>query len=102
MSAGLDTVALRAPSHLLAQKLIAEAGVPLAAPSANPSGRVSPTSAAHVEEGLGGKIDLILDGGITPGGVPSTVVDCTIDELHVLRCGAISEQDLRDSLAENS
>jgi L-threonylcarbamoyladenylate synthase len=74
VSAGLDTVAMRAPSHPVAQALIAEVGMPLAAPSANPSGKVSPTSAAHVAEGLGGKVDMILDGGPTPIGIESTVI----------------------------
>jgi len=92
VSAGLDTVALRAPSHVLAQRLIAEAGVPLAAPSANPSGRVSPTSAAHVEEGLGGKIDLILDGGRTPIGIESTVIGFEADRPVLLRPGAVPRE----------
>ncbi len=89
MSAGLDTVALRAPSHLLAQRLIDEAGVPLAAPSANPSGRVSATSAAHVEDGLGGKVDMILDGGPTPIGIESTVIGFEGDQAVLLRPGGV-------------
>ena len=92
VSAGLDTVALRAPSHLLAQRLIAEAGVPLAAPSANPSGRVSPTCSAHVEEGLGGKIDLILDGGPTPIGIESTVIGFEAGRPVLLRPGAVPRE----------
>jgi L-threonylcarbamoyladenylate synthase len=74
VSAGLDTVAVRAPSHPIARKLIAEAGVPLAAPSANPSGSVSPTRARHVEDGFRGKLEMILDGGPTPIGIESTVI----------------------------
>ncbi len=74
VSAGLETVAVRAPSHPLARALIAAACVPLAAPSANPSGTVSPTRARHVAEGLGSRVDLILDGGATPVGVESTVI----------------------------
>ena len=89
VSAGLDTVALRAPSHILAQRLIDEAGVPLAAPSANPSGRVSATSAAHVEDGLGGKVDMILDGGPTPIGIESTVIGFEGDRPVLLRPGGV-------------
>ena len=92
VSAGLDTVALRAPSHVLAQRLIAEAGVPLAAPSANPSGRVSPTSAAHVQEELGGKIDLILDGGPTSIGIESTVIGFEAGCPVLLRPGAVPRE----------
>jgi len=74
VSAGLDTVAMRAPSHPVARRLLAEAGIPLAAPSANPSGTVSPTRARHVAEGFGGKLGMILDGGPTPVGIESTVI----------------------------
>jgi L-threonylcarbamoyladenylate synthase len=92
VSAGLDTVAMRAPSHPVAARLIAEAGVPLAAPSANPSGRVSATSAAHVAEELGGKVDLILDGGPTPLGIESTVIGFEGGRAVLLRPGAIPRQ----------
>src|SRR5690606_6134518 len=61
--AGLDSLALRIPAHPLAHALLVESGAPLAAPSANPSGKISPTSAAHVMAGLGGRIDAVLDGG---------------------------------------
>jgi len=74
VSAGLDTAAVRAPSHPVARALIAQAGVPIAAPSANPSGTVSPTRAQHVADGFGNKIDMILDGGSSPVGVESTVI----------------------------
>lgn len=74
VSAGLETVAVRAPSHPLARALIATTGFPLAAPSANPSGSVSPTTARHVAEGLGNRVAMILDGGATPVGVESTVI----------------------------
>jgi L-threonylcarbamoyladenylate synthase len=74
VSAGLETVAVRVPSHPVARALIATAGVPLAAPSANPSGSVSPTTARHVAEGLGSRVAMILDGGATPVGVESTVI----------------------------
>ncbi|MDE2134119.1 MAG: threonylcarbamoyl-AMP synthase [Alphaproteobacteria bacterium] len=94
VSAGLDTVAVRMPSHPVAARLIAEAGVPLAAPSANPSGRVSATCAAHVEEGLGGKVDMILDGGPTPLGIESTVIGFEHDRPVLLRPGAVLREAL--------
>jgi L-threonylcarbamoyladenylate synthase len=74
VSAGLDTVAMRSPSHPVARRLIAEADIPIAAPSANPSGTVSPTRARHVAEGFGNKLAMILDAGPTPIGVESTVI----------------------------
>ncbi|WP_333793918.1 L-threonylcarbamoyladenylate synthase [Hyphomicrobium sp.] len=90
VSAGLDTVAVRVPAQPVAQALLAAAGRPLAAPSANRSGRVSPTTAQHVCEDLDGKAAMILDGGATRHGLESTVVDVT-DEAHVrlLRPGAV-------------
>ncbi|MDE2184923.1 MAG: threonylcarbamoyl-AMP synthase [Alphaproteobacteria bacterium] len=92
VSAGLDTVALRAPTHPVAIRLIAEAGVPLAAPSANLSGRVSPTSARHVAEDLDGEVDFILDGGTTPLGLESTVIGFEDDKPVLLRPGALSRE----------
>ncbi len=92
VSAGLDTVAMRAPSHPIAARLIAEAGVPLAAPSANLSGQVSATSAAHVAEGLGGKVDLILDGETTPLGIESTVIGFESGRPVLLRPGAVPRE----------
>ena len=92
ISAGLDTVALRAPSHVVAQRLIAEAGVPLAAPSANPSGRVSATLAAHVEESFHGKLELILDGGPTPLGLESAVIGFEGERPVLLRPGAVPRE----------
>ena len=92
VSAGLDTVALRAPSHPVAARLIAESGVPLAAPSANPSGRVSATLAAHVEEGFRDKLDMILDGGPTPLGIESTVVGFEDGKPLLLRSGAVPRE----------
>ncbi|MCP5039035.1 MAG: threonylcarbamoyl-AMP synthase [Rhodobacteraceae bacterium] len=74
VTAGLDSVAIRVPGHVLAQKLLAEAGCPVAAPSANPSGRISPTQASHVVAGLDGKIDAVLDGGACAVGLESTIV----------------------------
>ncbi|MGA7713263.1 MAG: L-threonylcarbamoyladenylate synthase [Rhizomicrobium sp.] len=92
VSAGLDTVALRAPSHRVAARLISEAGVPLAAPSANPSGRVSATNAAHVAEGLGDRIDLILDDGPVPLGIESTVIGFEDEKAVLLRPGAVTRE----------
>lgn len=74
VSAGLDTVAIRVPSHPVARAVMAAAGVPLAAPSANRSGFVSPTSADHVLATLDGRIDLVLDAGPTPAGIESTIL----------------------------
>jgi L-threonylcarbamoyladenylate synthase len=94
VTAGLDTVAVRMPAHPVASALIAAAGTPIAAPSANRFGRLSPTSAQHVARQLGSEVDLILDGGATPHGVESTIVD-TSDGLRVLRHGAITIEALR-------
>jgi L-threonylcarbamoyladenylate synthase len=90
VSAGLDTVAIRVPSHPLAHKLIAAAGRPIAAPSANASGQVSPTTAAHVAQSLGDKVDLILDGGSTAHGIESTVIGFEGDTPTMLRPGAVA------------
>ncbi|MBO0766152.1 MAG: threonylcarbamoyl-AMP synthase, partial [Hyphomicrobiaceae bacterium] len=76
-TAGLDTIAVRVPAHPVAQALLKAAGVPIAAPSANRSGHVSPTTAAHVAEDLGDRVAMILDGGAAPIGLESTVVDVT-------------------------
>jgi L-threonylcarbamoyladenylate synthase len=89
VSAGLDTVALRVPAHPLAQALLAATGLPVAAPSANPAGEVSPTSADHVAQALGERIDLILDGGPCPIGLESTVVDLTSAAPRLLRPGGL-------------
>ncbi|MDE2493132.1 MAG: threonylcarbamoyl-AMP synthase [Alphaproteobacteria bacterium] len=89
VSAGLNTVAMRVPSHPVAAQLIAEAGIPLAAPSANPSGAVSATSAVHVADGLAGEVDLILDGGNTPIGIESTVIGFEYSRPVLLRLGAV-------------
>ena len=90
VSAGLDTVAVRFPSHPVAQRLIALSGVPIAAPSANRSGRPSPTAAAHVLEDMDGRIELILDGGACDVGVESTVVDMTGATPRILRPGGVT------------
>ncbi len=90
VSAGLETVAMRAPSHPVAARLIAEAGVPLAAPSANRSGAVTATSAAHVAESLRGQVNLVLDGGATPIGIESTVIGFEDSQPVLLRPGAVA------------
>lgn len=90
VSAGLDTVAVRVPSESVAQKFIAAAGVPIAAPSANASGEVSPTTAEHVRQSLGSKVDLILDGGPTRLGLESTVIGFENGEPVMLRPGSIA------------
>jgi L-threonylcarbamoyladenylate synthase len=92
--AGLDTVAVRIPSHPTAQKLLRMVGVPLAAPSANASGKLSPTTPAHVAASLGDKIDLILAGGRSQIGLESTVVDVTRDKAVILRPGGITQEQL--------
>ena len=97
-SAGLDTVAIRAPAHAVAQALLRETGGPIAAPSANRSGRVSPTEAAHVAEELGDRVDLILDGGRTPVGLESTVLDLSGVTPTLLRPGGVTSEQLTELL----
>ncbi len=94
VSAGLDTVALRVPSHPIAQQILAQSGIPIAAPSANRSGHVSPTTAEHVTDDLGDRVELILDGGPTPGGIESTVVGFEQNKPVLLRPGAIAREDI--------
>jgi L-threonylcarbamoyladenylate synthase len=93
-SAGLPSLALRVPAHPLARALLRAAGVPVAAPSANRSGGVSPTTAAHVLDGLAGRIDAVLDGGPCDVGLESTVLDLTGPQPLLLRPGGIPEAAL--------
>ena len=93
VTAGLDTLALRCPRGFAA-KLIAKLGHPLAAPSANSSGRVSATTAAHVEADIGGRIRLIVDGGPTPVGLESTIVKVEGETLRLLRPGGIAAEEI--------
>ncbi len=93
-TAGLDTIAIRAPRHEIARGLIKAVGGPLAAPSANPSESLSPTTAQHVEETLSDVIDLILDGGPCLRGVESTVVSLATETPTLLRPGALSREDI--------
>jgi len=97
-SAGLDTVAVRVPAHPVAQALLREAGHPIAAPSANRSGRVSPTQGAHVAEDLGGDVELILDDGPTPVGLESTVLDVSGELPALLRPGPVTFEALTELL----
>ena len=100
VSCGLDTVGIRLPSHPLARALIRAAGVPLAAPSANTSGRPSTTTAAHVLRDMDGKIAAILDGGPCGVGVESTVVTLALDKPRLLRPGGVTLEQLRAVLGE--
>jgi L-threonylcarbamoyladenylate synthase len=93
-SAGLASLAVRVPSHAVAQALLAACGRPLAAPSANASGKISPTTAAHVAESLGAKVAMILDGGRCRLGVESTVLDLTAVTPTLLRPGGVTEEEL--------
>jgi len=93
-SAGLDTVALRAPAHPVAQALLRAAKRPIAAPSANRSGRVSPTTAAHVAAELGDRVALVLDAGACPVGIESTVLDLTGAAPALLRPGGVTLEQL--------
>src|SRR5699024_3817012 len=95
-AAGLDTVAIRMPNHPIALGLIEMSGVPIAAPSANTSGKPSPTEAHHVVEDLNGKIDMIIDGGSTGVGVESTVLDLSETPPTILRPGGITLEDLQE------
>ena len=94
VSGGLDTVAVRLPKNEIARSLIKAAGTPIAAPSANSSGRPSPTKAHHVAEDLDEKIEMIIDGGSCEVGLESTVIDATGDEAVILRPGGITFEDV--------
>jgi len=98
ISAGLSTVAIRMPSHPIAIKLIKECGLPIAAPSANISGRPSPTKADHVIKDLIGKVDIIISGGNCNVGVESTVLDMTGDTPIILRPGGVTKEMLEEVL----
>jgi L-threonylcarbamoyladenylate synthase len=94
VTAGGPTVGVRAPAHPVALALLRDAGVPLAAPSANRSTELSPTTAEHVLRSLDGRIDLILDGGPTSGGIESTVLDLTTEPPRVLRPGLVTPGEI--------
>lgn len=94
VSSGLDTVGVRVPGHPAALALLAAAGVPIAAPSANPFGGVSPTTAAHVVEGLGNRVDLVLDGGGCRVGLESTILSLAVEPPVLLRPGGVPRETL--------
>lgn len=100
ITAGLDTVAVRVPSNPIALALIEEAGIPIAAPSANVSGKPSPTDPRHVINDLDGKVDVIIDGGFSNIGVESTVVDMVLDPPMLLRPGGITLEQLKGVLGQ--
>ncbi len=95
VTAGLDTVAVRFPAHPIAKELIRQAGVPVAAPSANLSGKPSPTNARHVLEDMDGRIEAVIDGGDCAVGVESTVVDLTGAVPVILRPGGVTYEDIK-------
>jgi L-threonylcarbamoyladenylate synthase len=93
-SAGLDTIAVRVPDQATAQAILAASGIPIAAPSANASGKISPTQAAHVADSLGDAVSLIVDDGPCAIGLESTVVDCTAEMPILLRPGGITAEQI--------
>lgn len=97
-SAGLDSLAIRVPAHPIAQKLLQKFSGPIVAPSANPSGQISPTNADHVVAGLDGKIDYVLDGGDCSVGLESTIVSCLADKPVILRHGGLVRTDIERAL----
>lgn len=97
---GLDTVAIRMPNHKVALTLIEESNIPIAAPSANTSGRPSPTTAMHVMDDLNGKISMVIDGGEVGIGIESTIVDVTGDIPMILRPGYINKKMLEEVVGE--
>lgn len=99
-TAGLSTVAVRMPEHPVALAIINEAGLPIAAPSANRSGKPSPTTAKHVWEDLNGKVSAIIDGGPTGIGVESTVIDCTAEIPQILRPGGVTQEEIEAVIGE--
>ena len=101
-SGGLETVAIRMPSHLIAREIIKEAGVPIAAPSANISGRPSPTKADHVYEEMNGRVSGIVLGGDCNFGLESTILDVTTENPMILRPGSITKEDLEKVIGEVS
>jgi L-threonylcarbamoyladenylate synthase len=99
VTADLPTLAVRVPSHPVARALLTEFGGPLAAPSANPSGRISPTEAGHVMAGLGGRIEAVVDGGACPVGVESTILGLAGDPV-LLRPGGVPVEALEAALGQ--
>ena len=102
VTGGRNTVAVRCPAHSVAQAVIRALGRPVAAPSANRFGAVSPTTATHVVADLGDDVDIVLDGGDSDVGLESTIIDCTSDSLEVLRPGAVTVEQLHTLSATTS
>lgn len=100
VTGGLDTVAVRYPSNKIARELIKIAGIPVAAPSANSSGKPSPTRASHVEFDLNSKIEMIIDGGAADWGLESTILDVSEDKPVLLRPGAVTQDMIEDVVGE--
>ena len=100
VTAGLDTVGMRCPDHALCRAILERAGVPVAAPSGNTSGRPSPTCAQHMLEDMDGKIDAVVDGGPCKVGVESTIVDLTCTPPRLLRPGGVTLEQLQQVLGE--
>lgn len=100
VTAGLPTVAIRMPNHPMALSLIKESKCPIAAPSANPFGYLSPTTAEHVQEQLGNQVDLILDGGPCPVGVESTIVSFLEERPRLLRPGGVSLEEIESVIGK--
>lgn len=98
--AGLPTLSVRMPNHPIALELIKKSGTPIAAPSANRSQSISPTTARHVYESLGNRIDMILDGGACIVGVESTIIDLTTSQTVMLRAGGLAKEELEKFLNE--
>ncbi len=99
-TAGLDKIGLRVPSHKGAQLLLRAFGKPVAAPSANPSGQISPSTADHVVHSLGENVEFVLDGGPCESGLESTIIDCTGRRACLLRPGGITREAIATALAE--
>jgi L-threonylcarbamoyladenylate synthase len=100
VTAGLETVAIRVPAHPVARALLSAFGGAIAAPSANPSGSISPTRATHVREGLNGRIDAILNGGKCDVGVESTIVMPKDGTCYLLRSGGVPEEDISEFIGK--
>lgn len=100
VSAGGETIALRAPAHPLARALLRATGLPVAAPSANRSGRISPTTADHVSQSLADRVDMVLDGGACAVGVESTVLDIAGERPHLLRPGGLARHEIEEVIGE--
>ena len=100
VSAGLDTLAVRCPKKAVTREIIKELGRPIAAPSANPSGKLSPTCAADVLAGLDGKLPLIIDAGDAPEGIESTIIGVKDEKLYLLRPGTITADEIAEQTGQ--